>query len=271
MLPIPPIKEQSSISKILSDIDSKIELNNQINTTLNIIAQSLFKLWFLDFEFPNEEGKLYKSNGGKLIHSKEFDGEMPKDWLIKPIDQIADFLNGLALQKYPTYENAEFLPVIKIRELRQGITKSSDKANLNVPKEYIVKNGDILFSWSGSLEVVIWTSGEGALNQHLFRVTSKEYPKWFYYYWILRYLPEYRRIAEDKATTIGHIQRHHLKNSLVLVPDKTTLQLADRIIGPIMEKIIQINIESKNLSKIRDSILPKIMSGKIRVHTGVSK
>ncbi len=200
-----------------------------------------------------------------MVYNKELDKEIPKNWLVKPIDEVAAFLNGLAMQKYPAVDETEFLPVIKIRELRQGITDSTDKASLSIPKEYVVHDGDVLFSWSGSLEVVTWTSGEGALNQHLFKVTSKDYPKWFYYYWLLQHLPEYRRVAEGKATTMGHIQRHHLKISLVLVPDMTALQTMDKILDSIIEKIIQVNIESRNLSRIRDSLLSKLMSGKIRV------
>ena len=263
LLPIPPYPEQENISNVLLSIDSKIELNQQINKTLEAICQALFKHWFVDFEFPSDEGKPYKSSGGEMVESEL--GRVPSGWTIKSIDEIADFLNGLALQKFPANDDEEYLPVIKIRELKQGVTESSDKANTSLPPEYIVNDGDILFSWSGSLEVVIWTQGKGALNQHLFKVTSKNYPKWFYYYWILQHLPEYRHIAEGKATTMGHIQRHHLKISLVLIPDNETLQKMDETMSILIEKIIQINLESRNLSKIRDSLLPKLMSGKIRV------
>jgi len=157
------------------------------------------------------------------------------------------------------------LPVIKIRELNNGITDSSDKASANIPKNYIVENGDVLFSWSGTLGIVIWGQGKGALNQHLFKVTSKSYPKWFYYYWVLHYLPSYVDIAKDKATTMGHIQRHHLSESLVAVPDNKTLEFMNRVFSPITDRIIQTKTESINLTKIRDLLLPKLMSGKIRV------
>jgi len=266
---IPNILEQTNIAKILSDLDMKIELNQQMNKTLEAIGHAIFKHWFVDFEFPNEKGKPYKSSGEEMIDSEL--GKIPKDWEIKPIDEIADFLNGLASQRYPPENEDEFLPVIKIRELRQGITDSSDKASVNIPNKYIVEDGDVLFSWSGSLEIVVWTYGKGALNQHLFKVTSEKYPKWFYYYWIKQHLPEYRRIAEGKATTMGHIQRHHLKNSLVLTPDSQTLLRLNKILSPIFEKIIIVNIENRNLSQIRDSLLPKLMSGQIRVKIKVSK
>jgi type I restriction enzyme S subunit len=264
-VPLPSLAEQNAIARLLGVIDDKIELNQQMNKALEAIRQAIFKHWFVDFESPNEEGKPYKSSGGEIIYNEELGKEIPKGWKVKPIDDIADFLNGLALQKFPPESEDEYLPVIKIRELRQGITDSSDKASTNIPKEYIVDDGDVLFSWSGSLEVVIWTFGKGALNQHLFKVTSKEYPKWFYYCWILHYLPEYRHIAEGKATTMGHIQRHHLKNSLTLVPPAATLKIMDRMLNIIVERMIKINIESRNFTQLRDSLLPKLMSGKIRI------
>ena len=262
---LPRIHEQKIIANVLSTLDSKIELNQEMNRTFEAFGEAVFRRWFVDFEFPDEEGKPYKSSGGKMVYNDELEKEIPKGWKVNPIDEIADFLNGLAMQKFPAKENEEFLPVIKIRELRQGITESTDRANLDVPEEYVVSDGDVLFSWSGSLEVVLWGYGKGALNQHLFKVTSSEYPKWFFYYWILKYLPEYRHIASGKATTMGHIRRHHLTNSLVVVPDEKTLKRIDKMFAPIIKKIIAKKIETRTLTQIRDSLLPKLMSGKIRV------
>jgi type I restriction enzyme S subunit len=264
-IPLPEPQEQQAISKILSVIDSKLELNHQINECLEKISRTFFQRWFVDFEYPNDEGKPYRSSGGEMVYNEKLDKEIPEGWRVKPIDEIADFLNGLALQKFPARDGEEYLPVIKIRELRQGITESSDKANLDLPEEYIVNNGDVLFSWSGSLEVVIWGFGKGALNQHLFKVTSSKYPKWFFYYWILHYLPEYRQIAADKATTMGHIQRRHLSASQVIVPDDKTLERMNKLLAPVLERISGIKVETKVLSEIRDLFLPKLMSGKIRI------
>ncbi len=260
---LPPLEEQEIISEILSNLDFKIELNQQMNKTLEAIAQVLFKHWFIDFEFPDENGKPYRSSGGKMVDSEL--GLIPEGWEVRSLDECADFLNGLALQKYPAKDGEDYLPVIKIRELRQGITESVDKANMNVPKEYVINDGDILFSWSGSLEVVIWGFGRGALNQHLFKVTSAICPKWFIYYWIIHFLPEYRAIASDKATTMGHIQRHHLSASKVVVPDDATLKRMNVILNPIVERISQLKVETRLLSELRDYLLPKLMSGKIRV------
>lgn len=264
-VPRPDIREQEAIASTLLKFDLKMALNENMNKSLEAVGQAVFKRWFVDFEFPNEEGKPYKSSGGEMIYDEMLDKEIPAGWKVQPIDEIADFLNGLALQRFPARDGEQYLPVIKIRELRQGITESSDRANLDVPQEYIVNDGDILFSWSGSLEAVIWGFDKGALNQHLFKVTSSKYPKWFFYYWIIHFLPEYRQIAADKATTMGHIQRHHLTASQVTIPDGKTLGRMDKLLGPVLEKITKTKVEARILAEIRDLLLPKLMSGKIRV------
>lgn len=259
---IPNPSIQKKIALILKSLDAKIEVNTSINTALEELGSTLFKRWFVDFEFPDESGEQYRSNGGAMKETTQ--GEIPLKWEIYPLDRVAHFLNGLALQKYPAEDENDFLPVIKIRELRNGITDVSDKASRNIPPDYIIENGDVLFSWSGSLLVKIWTQGEGALNQHLFKVTS-EYPQWFYYYWIKHHLYEFQRIAADKATTMGHIKRNHLSEANVLVPDTDSLSSMTNYMEPIIELMINQEIENNLLSELRDVLLPRLMSGKIRV------
>jgi len=239
---LPELPEQKIISEILSSLDDKMELNRRINANLEKLANTLFKQWFVDI-------------GDKL----------PDSWEVKPLDEIANFLNGLALQKYPAESDDNYLPVIKIRELNSGITDSTDKASSEIPSEYILKNGDVIFSWSGSLDVLIWCNGRGALNQHLFKVTSDRYPKWFYYQWIKHFLPIFQGIASDKAVTMGHIKRGHLTESKVLVPDKQSLLKMDELMSPIIEMVINNSVEIQNLIVMRDSLLPRLMNGKIRV------
>jgi type I restriction enzyme S subunit len=262
LIALPPLPEQQSITKVLSDLDNKIELNQQMNNSLEATAQAIFKHWFVDFEFPDEDGKPYKSNKGKLIDSEI--GKIPEKWEIKSLEDIANYLNGLALQKFPPTGSGD-LPVIKIRELNQGSTEGSNWANNTVPSNYIVNDGDVLFSWSGSLELRIWCGGKGALNQHLFKVTSSKFPRWFIYYWTKEYLQTFRQIAAGKATTMGHIQRHHLTDSLVALPPKMLIQRADRLLNPLIEAYIKNVVEAHTLAAMRDALLPKLMSGKIRV------
>jgi len=261
-LTYPKREEQTRIASILSSLDDKIELNRQMNATLEKIASALFKRWFVDFEFPDENGRPYKSSGGKMVESEM--GEIPEGWASEPLDEVANFLNGLALQKYPADPRAGSLPVIKIRELKNGITESTERASKNIPVDYIIKDGDVLFSWSGSLEVDIWTGGIGALNQHLFKVTSTKYPKWFYLQWVKFFLPSFQTIAASKAVTMGHIKREHLSECLAKIPCATTLNLMGNCFSPILEQIITSSIEITRLSELRDSILPRLMNGRIR-------
>jgi type I restriction enzyme S subunit len=243
--------QQQEIAQILTSLDDKIELNLQMNQTLEAMAQALFKEWFVNFNFPNFDGEL--------------ENNLPKGWKNEPMDENIEFLNGLALQKFPPLNEDEFLPVIKIRELKQGFTNASDKASTELPEKYVIYDGDILFSWSGSLEVVLWCEGKGALNQHLFKVSSTVYPKWFYFFWVREYLPLYKSIAEGKATTMGHIQRRHLTDTIINVPNKELMILADSILSPILDKIQENKIQIQSLTQTRDTLLPKLMSGKLEL------
>jgi type I restriction enzyme S subunit len=261
--PVPPLPEQKAIAAVLSSLDDKIELLRKQNTTLEQVAQVIFNEWFMEFNFPGKDGKPYKANGGKMVDSEL--GPIPEGWEVRGLSSIAEFLNGLALQKFPRLNDRDVLPVVKIREMQSGITDQTDTCSSKMESKYIIDNGDVIFSWSGSLELVLWRFGRGALNQHLFRVSSKQFPKWFYFHWIAFHLSWFRQIAASKATTMGHIQRHHLDEARVFVPDPRTLSLADQILSPCVEKQIANNLQINALSKLRDTLLPKLMSGELRV------
>lgn len=256
-LVLPSLEEQKAIATTLSCLDDKIELNNHINKILEEMAQAIFKSWFVDFE-PFQDGEFEDSELGSI----------PKGWIIENLDNIANYLNGLAMQKHRP-ETEEYLPVIKIKELNQGFTDvNSDKASVNIPKQYIIQDGDVIFSWSGTLMVKIWSGGVGGLNQHLFKVTSDKYDKWFYYMWTLKHLERFRAIAKDKATTMGHIKRSHLSESKVLIPKDSDMRTLSGIMNPIFKQMIEISLQNGNLKAIRDALLPKLMSGEIRVSIG---
>ena len=186
-------------------------------------------------------------------------GEIPEGWSVKPLDEVAEFLNGVASQKYPPKDKEDSLPVIKIREMNSGIDKNSDRATRKIDSKYIIKNGDILFAWSGSLSLMIWVDGEGVLNQHIFKVTSGNYPKWFIYYWTNKHLQNFITIAEGKATTMGHIQRHHLTESKVVVPDEFVLKKANIILEPIFKQQVLLQEENSSLRSQRDQLLTKLI------------
>lgn len=254
VIKLPYIKEQKAIADTLSCLDDKIELNNAMNKKLEEMVQAIFKSWFVSFE-PFQDGEFENSELGMI----------PKGWRVDSLDYIANYLNGLAMQNYRT-ETDEFLPVIKIKELNQGFSDiNSDKADIDIPEQYIINDGDILFSWSGTLMVKMWVGGIGGLNQHLFKVTSDKYEKWFYYFWTIHHLEKFKAIAQDKATTMGHIKRSHLTESKVLIPETTVLNKMNDIMSPILNQMINCMMQNKRLIQLRDTLIPKLMSGEVRV------
>ncbi len=193
------------------------------------------------------------------------DDGLPLGWESKSLDEIANYKNGLALQKYrPESEDADFLPVVKIKQLKQGYADGEEKATVNINPECIIDNGDVIFSWSGSLVVDFWCGGKSALNQHLFKVTSNNYPKWYYYLYTRYHLDEFIRIANDKAVTMGHIKREHLSQAKCAVPSNELFEKSNYI-EYLLNKIIENRIQNKTLEKTRDTLLPKLLSGEVEL------
>jgi len=179
---------------------------------------------------------------------------------------IADYLNGLAMQKYRPTVDETGIPVLKIKELRQGCCDdNSELCSQNIKSEYIIHNGDVIFSWSGSLLVDFWCGSICGLNQHLFKVTSNKYDKWFYYAWTKHHLNRFIAVAADKATTMGHIKRDELSKAEVLIPNEADYKRIGALLQPIYDLIIATRIENKKLAETRDTLLPKLMSGGIDI------
>ncbi len=260
------INTQQKIAAVLSSLDSKIELNNKINAELEAMAKTLYDYWFVQFDFPDKDGKPYKTSGGKMVWNDELKREVPDGWEVGTLLNIADYINGLPCQKFrPTGD--EFLRVIKIREMNEGFSVNSEFVSPDIPEKAIIENGDVLFSWSASLDVKIWTGGKGALNQHIFKVTSDKYPKSFYFYQLLNYLQHFKMMAENRKTTMGHITQEHLQQSRIAIPtEKLTLEL-EKIIAPIFKQKMVNEIQNQTLSTLRDWLLPMLMNGQVTIHT----
>lgn len=273
---LPPLDVQKRIAGILGALDDRIDVLRRENVVLEQMAQAVFQSWFVDFDIvrakaagtPESEvcekyhitPELYA-----LFPSALTPDDLPLGWEKKSLPEIATYLNGLPLQKFPPKNEDEFLPVIKIAELKARSVVGADKASTDIDSKYIIDDGDVIFSWSGSLAVDIWCCGKGALNQHLFKVFSSDYPKWFYYLWTKSYLFQFQQIAAGKATTMGHIQRAHLEEAKANIPSEKILEVTDKIISPLIEKIIENSKQIRALSATRDALLPKLMNGEIEV------
>lgn len=239
---LPSLDEQRKVVGILDSIQNKIKLNHEINDNLYAQAKAIFSNYFINID------------------------TIPTGWEKGSLLDIASYLNGLAMQKFRPDEREIGLPVLKIKELRQGFCDAdSELCSPGIKSEYIIKDGDVVFSWSGSLLVDIWCGGTCGLNQHLFKVTSKVYDKWFYYLWTAHHLDRFIAIAADKATTMGHIKREELAKAEVLIPSDIAYQNIRSIMNPIFDLIISNRIEAHRLAELRDELLPKLMSGELDV------
>ena len=263
---VPSKEYQDKIAKVLTLLDKKIQTNNQINQELEAMAKTLYDYWFVQFDFPDPNGKPYKSSGSKMVYHPELKREIPEGWRVDSLWNIANFYNGLAMQKYrPVTTEDDYLPVIKIREMMNGFTKDTEKARLDIPTEAVVERGDILFSWSATLEVIIWGKERGALNQHIFKVTSDTYPKSFIYFELKSYLKVFKAIAELRKTTMGHITQDHLKQAKIVVPPIEIISKLDAKLQPIMLKQQILENQNQELTQLRDWLLPMLMNGQVKV------
>lgn len=263
---LPDFDTQKKIGDFLYSLEKKKQINNQINQELEAMAKTLYDYWFVQFDFPDQNGKPYKSSGGKMVYNPELKREIPEGWGVDSLWNIANFYNGLAMQKYrPDTNEDNYLPVIKIREMMNGFSKDTEKARLEIPTEAVVERGDILFSWSATLEVIIWGKERGALNQHIFKVTSETYPKSFIYFELKSYLKVFKSIAELRKTTMGHITQDHLKQAKIVVPSIDLISKLDAKLQPIMLKQQIIENQNQELTQLRDWLLPMLINGQVKV------
>ena len=260
------LNNKTEIGKLLSSLDDKIALNNRINAKLEQMAKRLYDYWFAQFDFPNADGKPYKSTGGKMVWNETLKREIPEGWEVGNLYDIAEYVNGLACQNYRPKESEKSLPVIKIREMNEGITADTEKVSASIPGKYRIYAGDILFSWSASLEIKIWTGETGGLNQHIFKVIPKGYfSKGYVYQQLSAYLVNFQKMAESRKTTMGHITSDHIKQSRILIPLKEIISAFNEKTFSIFNYQLSIEKETQKLTALRDRLLPLLMNGQVVV------
>lgn len=263
---VPPLSGQKKIAAVLSALDDKIALNKKMNQKLEAMAKRLYDYWFVQYDFPDKNGHPYKTTGGPMTYNPTLKREIPVGWEVDNLYAVANYINGLACQNNRPKSGENSLPVIKIREMSEGITSDTEEVSENIPSKYIVENGDILFSWSATLMVMIWAGGKGGLNQHIFKVVPKEgYPKEFVYQLLSDYVVNFQQIALSRKTTMGHITSEHINLSRVVLPSEKILKQYAEKVCPIFDKIVCNQVEYCKLTALRDKLLPLLMNGQVTV------
>jgi restriction endonuclease S subunit len=231
--------QQRRIVALLQPIQNQIELNARTNGYLEEL---------LDAKFA------------------EMQAEADDTWKDASLLDIANYKNGLAMQKFRPQPGDKGLPVLKIRELGQGeCGPDAERCSSDIEDSVHVRDGDLIFSWSGTLMLDFWAGGDAGLNQHLFKMTSDKYPSWFYYMWTKHHMRKFIAMAKDRATTMGHIKRSALANAAVKIPPSDVLRSQTKAMQLLVDEVVGLKIQSRKLANLRDALLPKLMSGEIDV------
>ncbi len=269
---------QRSIAHILGTLDDKIELNRRINGTLEAMARALFRSWFIDFDPVCAKAKGHDSGLPKDIVRLFPDGfedselgEIPKGWTVTPLLNSATYVNGAAFNDSHFCEQGVGLPVVKIAELKNGITGQTKYSQQQLDPKQRIDTGDMLYSWSGSpdtsLDVFLWTKGPALLNQHIFKVRTETAAQKRFVYYLLRQLrPILVEIARNKQTTgLGHITAADMRRLLVIRPSDPVLKAFDEMAGPLFDRCFSNEMEIATLYSILGTLLPKLISGEMRL------
>lgn len=250
LIPLPSIEVQKKIAAIISTYDDLIANDQRRITLLEGMAEEIYREWFIRMRFP----------GYELVSSAE---GLPNDWQSMSLDRLGTFMNG-----YP-FDPSEWFtygfPIIKIKELNSGVTADTPRnPGDKLPDKYRICEGDIIFSWSGSLIVKIWDEGDAYLNQHLFKVIpDSKVPRAFLYLSLKFSIPIFESLTT--GATMQHIKRKELSFVKVKVPAPAMLDKFKEYVEPILDLSLKLKREMRCLNDCRDSLLPRLISGKLKV------
>ncbi|MCP5279465.1 MAG: restriction endonuclease subunit S [Thiobacillus sp.] len=276
---IPDEKTQTEIAQTLGVLDDKIALLHETNATLEAIAQALFKSWFVDFDPVRAKAEGRDPEGVTPEVADQFPSEfedselggIPKGWRTTSVYDLAEYVNGAAYKAFAPNTESRGLPIIKIAELKAGVTSQTAYSDKEMPEKYRIQAGDILFSWSGnpetSIDTFVWPHSAGWLNQHIFRVIVNDAQERVFVLQVLRHLrPVFSGIARNKQTTgLGHVTIADMKRLLVAMPDRAVLGQFVDLVAPIQRRVFENEQQALNLTELRDTLLPRLMSGKFRI------
>lgn len=259
---LPDLPTQKSIAKVLSDLDTKIELNNRINRELEAMAKTLYDYWFVQFDFPNKQGKPYKSSGGKMVYNAELKREIPEGWEVKNIFQCSKVQYGFPFSTENFNTEGTGFPVIRIRDILEN-SISNFSFEQNIDEKYLIKKGDILVGMDGNFHINYWAKDGCFLNQRAVKLSETILPNIYLKYQIEPFIK--LREKSVSRTTVGHLSDKDLRSSSIIIPSKEVLSSISSIYNDLLKRMIQTINENQQLTELRDWLLPMLMNGQVTV------
>jgi type I restriction enzyme S subunit len=273
ILPVPDQKSQHLIGDTYFELSQKIESNCRMGATLEAMARAVFKSWFVDFDPVRRNSEGGESRPEDSLFPDAFEdsaiGQIPTGWEVMSLYETATYRNGAPFKPADFCPNEDGLPVVKIAELKSGLSDQTKWSTKQLGSDQMIDTGDLLYSWSGSpdtsLDAFLWSNGPGLVNQHIFKViTSSDAEKRFVYYLLKHLRPVLVETARDKQTTgLGHVTVADMKRLQVCRPPKDILAAFDRLITPIFDKAFANTVESQTLATLRDTLLPRLLDGSV--------
>ena len=255
-------KNSKIITKVLSDLDAKIELNNKINRELEAMAKTLYDYWFVQFDFPNADGKPYKSSGGKMVYNAELKREIPEGWEVKNIFKCSNVQYGFPFSTDYFNTDGKGVPVIRIRDILEN-SISNYSFEQNIDAKYLIKKGDILVGMDGNFHINYWAKDGCYLNQRAVKLSETILPNIYLKYQIEPFIK--LREKSVSRTTVGHLSDKDLKALSIIIPSKEVLSSISSIYNGLLKRMIQTQNENQQLTELRDWLLPMLMNGQVTV------
>ena len=262
VIPVPDSREeQNRISKIINNINQKIQTNNQINQELEAMAKTLYDYWFVQFDFPDQNGNPYKSSGGKMVYNPELKREIPEGWGVENLFNVAEVQYGYPFSTDYFNSTGEGVPVIRIRDILGNDT--TNYSTEEVEDKYKINVGDVLIGMDGNFHMNYWIKEDCYLNQRVVKVNSDKLPNMVLKYQIEPFIK--LREKSVSRTTVGHLSDKDLKAINVILPKEKYLSPIFERFENILKNIIINQQQNQQLIQLRDWLLPMLMNGQVKV------
>lgn len=251
---LPSLEKQKKVGNILALIDEKIETNRSISANLEKLAAAIYNFWFIQFDFPNENGLPYKSSGGKMVWNENLKRAIPEGWTVKSLFQAADVCYGIPLLT-KMFSNSG-LPVIRIRDILDN--SISAFTSQQVDNKFLTREGDLLIGMDGNFQMNYWFRTGDCVNQRIVRIRKQEIPVMIIRFQIEPYIKS--KVDNVARSTVGHLSDKDLKSLHIVVPkDMSILDKFDSYI----KQICFLGTENQRLASLRDFLLPLLMNGQV--------